>query len=125
MQVLAESDGEFEVHPGMPPPELGQDRGQFVEYQVVGRTEPHAPAHGGFGEVVLGRAVAVEDLTGEAEHRTAVGSRFDGVGVAHEQSAARRRLEFRDVLTHRGLAQAQASRGRGETAFPLDGQKAS
>ena len=123
VQVLTESDGEFEIHTRMPPPELGEDRGEFVEHQIVGRAEPHAPTDGGFGEVTLGGVVTLEDLAGESEHRASVGGRLDGVGVAHEQPTTRSRLEFGDVLTHGGLPQAQAPRRRRETAFAFDGQE--
>jgi hypothetical protein len=107
----------------MPTPEFGEDRREFVEYQIVGRAEPNAPADGGFGEVALGGVVAFEDLSGESQHRATVGGRLDGVGVAHEQPAPGGRLEFGDVLTHGGLPQTQAPRRRRKTAFAFDGEK--
>ncbi len=123
MQVFTEPDGEFEIHTWMPAPEFGEYGRKFVEYQVVGRAEPHATTDSGFGEVALGSVVALEDLTRETEHRAPVGGQLDGMGVAHEQSAPRNRLEFGDMLTHGGLPQAKASRRRRETAFAFDGEK--
>ena len=70
-----------------------------------------------------GSFIRLEDALGEAEHRFAIHSQRDGMGIAHKEPPRHRLFETPDMLADSRLPQSEAAPGLGKAASFRDGHK--
>ena len=107
----------------MLPDEVGQHLRQAGRNKILRRAEPHPAAELRAGKIAAGPLVGFQDRARKALHRLAIGGGYHRVGVADEQPPSGFLLQLPNVLTDRGLAQAQPAARLAEIARVGDGKK--
>ena len=103
--------------------ELPQNLRQSALHKVLRGAKANTAAQFRAREIAPRPLVRLEDSLGETEHRLTVRGQGDGVGVAHEEPARRRRFETANVLTDRRLPHTETAPGFGEAPGLGDGHK--